>query len=631
MAEVVVTPEDHTVNFTVKLQNATGRNFHWKLTGDGFTPQCVIGEKAEGLDKIESELVIPIILKGTKEVKDLKNFKMTIRENGPTGSVVATSAVVNVKIIIVTKPPEQIGIIPISVPFISDGKPSWCIDQGNYEFTVEETNHTELKADLDRWGFETGVIFFDKDGIPNSQGGGDWGPYHYDEQMDELYERTYWNATGDGIQSIWKEDDHATIAQKCDEASNPYKQSCVMPFILQKEIVRNGQVVGERDFSKLDLVTELRVIGADEFSQPWINDPVWGHRAYSGPQGNTMIDCPLYKNVTPQPGEPLAKDFRSGDPTVQKTHVAWFPSEGRGYLQIPLYQIGFYIWDGDIGKVQVDQLRRGYNIRMKLIIKERTTGEVVSGLVFTVMQNSLYSDNTDFFTDRWARMYLQGALGDVTRVSEISPLYWQEPQRWMACDYTPEPNEEANFLIVGLDHNSVSEHYMLTKDAPPEMDIPYFNSPEVRGWPLGMTIKNLNLSTDPVGAELHMMLRPMVLGQAFNPPINLDDIEIQFWDGPESYLDIFAVTEESVARWKGKRIRLPQEPLYTLSPYVDNPYVLVLKPTRVSPVTDHVLRTTIVINFKNGWWAVLDCDITRLPGNFRLRITGSTVTNIDLS
>ena len=82
----------------------------------------------------------------------------------------------------------------------------------------------------------------------------------------------------------------------------------------------------------------------------------------------------------------------------------------------------------------VSKLRNGYNARLKLTIKERTTGEVVSGLMFTVMQNDLLTNDTTIWTDRWAKQNLSGAVGEVIRVSEISPLYFEEPQRWVACD-----------------------------------------------------------------------------------------------------------------------------------------------------------------------------------------------------
>lgn len=634
MANIEVTPEDHSVNFTVSLQNATDRDFHWKLTGEGFSPACVIGEKAEGVEKLNgNKLVIPITLKATNEVKGLKNFRMTIRENGPSGNVVATSSVVNVNIIIVTPPPEKIGIIPIRVPFISDGEPSWSIEQGNYEFTVADTNRIELKESLEDWGYDIGIRWFDKDGVTDNDGG-TWGPYYYHDQENPLvYDRTYWNATGDRISSIWKETSADACARYAEEANNSLIKSCVMPFVLMKDkLNENGDVVGQRDFSNLDLVAELTVLGFEEYTQPWINDPVYAHRAYSGPQGNTMIDCPIYKNVTPVPGQPLTKDHRSSVPTVQDCHIEYFKNEGRGYVQIPLYQIGHYTYDRGTDKFSINQQRNGFNARLCLTIKERTTGEVVSGLVFSVIQQGLLTDDTSFMTDRWAKMDLRGVIGDVIRISEISPLYWEEPQRWVACDYTPEPEpEDSNIRVVAYDHYEQPGSYSETEVNDPITDIEFFNAPEVDEWPLGMSIKSLNLYGAIVGTTMHVKVRPTKLGQPLNPPVDLSNIGVTVWEGPGSYLDTLfhgSIHEQAVNTWKGKRQRPIGNPEWTVEHWGDGILQLTcqVKPT----VVDRVHQSTIVLNFNNGYWAALEADVTRLPGYYRVRVNGSVVTDISL-
>jgi hypothetical protein len=632
MANIEVNPNDRKVDFTVTLTNATDRDFHWKLEGEGFTPACVIGEKAEGIDKIGSSKVIPITLKDNRAIRNLKNFRMIIRENGPNGAIVATSALVTVVVTIPTKPPVDIGIIPISVPFNSDGRPSWQIDQGNYPDAVDQTNRIELRASLEQWGFEVGGRWFEVDGYSDPGEAGTWGPYHvisYDSDTDTMtYERSYFSATGDMINSVWKTDGATECIEKAMVSNDPERKSCVMPFVLNKEIWKDGEHVGDRDFSKLDLVAELRVMGYEEYTKTWYNDPVYGHRAYSGPQGNTMIDCPLYKNVTPMPSAPLVSEFRPTNTSVEKCHVEYFASEGRGYVQIPLHQMAHYEYDVMNERFVVNKLRPGYNARMKLTIKERTTGEVVSGLMFSVMQNDIHTDNVSFMTDRWARQNLKGVIGEVSRVTEISPLYWAEPQRWVACDYTPEP-DGTNIIIVGLNLNDTPDEY-LENPTVPAPKIPYFTTPYVDNYPVGMTVKGLNIAEDPVGAILHLLIRPFQLGDQMYPDSNFWDPQWQIWEGPESYLDIFAATGNSVAAWKSKR----RKPAGAAEFSLDTTNILgelTLRCNIAPTVMDKVHKNIIVIDFRNGYWAAIDCDVTLLPSGWRIRAVGSTVTDIDLN
>ncbi len=328
----MATPEENRrVNFTVKVEHANNRAFHWTLEGEGLTPDCVEGGQITGLSEtVGQTVVVSILLRGDQAVKNLKNIRMIIRENGPTGNIVARSTLVTVNIIIPTKPPVKIGLIPIAVPFNCDGMPSWPIDQGNYPDAVENTNRIELKESLDNWGFEIGSRWFEPDGYTDPNDSGTWGPYHvlsYDTDTGAMeYERSYFNAVGDGISSIFKNFDAARKIEIA-EMQNQYieeRKSCVMPFILRKEIFdEDYNHIGDRDFSKLDLVAELRVVGYEEFTGTWRNDPVFGHRAYSGPQGNTMIDCPLYKNVAPVDGTPLIKDFKPSTTSVEKCHLEW--------------------------------------------------------------------------------------------------------------------------------------------------------------------------------------------------------------------------------------------------------------------------------------------------------------------
>ena len=636
---VETTVENRTVKFTVSLENATGRPFHWKLQGEGFDAGCVEGGIIEGVNTIDSTKEIFVILKENKAIRNLKNFRMVIRENGPTGNVVATSSTVTVVVEIITKPPAKIGIIPIRVPYVSGGRPSWSIEQGNLEFSIEDTDRIQLKTDLDRWGWDTGITWFDRDGFCNVGEFGTWGPYYTDKWDDDnhannKYTRSYWNATGDHINSIWVEDDAARCQEIADTLNTPYAKSCVMPFVLRKEKVNDlGEPLGgEHDFSKLDLVAELTVVGFDEYSATWYNDPVYGHRAYSGPQGNTMIDCPLYKNATPVSGTPPVKELRSSVPTVQTAHVEYFKTEGRGYVQLPLYQLADYLYDEATDKFTVTKRRNGFNARLKLTIKERTTGEVVSGLMFSVMMNDLYNDRVDFMTDRWARQYLRGSVGDVIRITEISPLYWEEPQRWVACDYTPDLDEASNIRLVAYNMYDIPDDYATKQDVPPPLDIAYFNTPEVNQWPeLGMSVKSLPLVGSIVGTKMHIRVRPTKLGEPFNTPFERGSVNFNFWEGGESYLEsIFegSITESSVSTWKNKRRRPLGNPEWNVSWLSDDILEIecMIKPDTV----DRVHRTTIVVNFDNGWWGSLDADVTRLPGYYRMRLTGSLVTDISL-
>lgn len=636
---VETTVENRTVKFTVSLENATGRPFHWKLQGEGFDAGCVEGGIIEGNDTIDSKKEIVVILKENKAIRNLKNFRMVIRENGPTGNIVATSSTVTVVIEIITKPPEKIGIIPIRVPYISDGRPSWAIDQGSLEFSIEDTDRIQLKSDLDRWGWDTGITWFDRDGFTNVGEIGTWGPYYTDKWDDDNhpnneYTRSYWNATGDNIRSLWIEEPEGTSEQIANELNTPFAKSCVMPFVLRKEKVNDaGEATGgSHDFSKLDLVAELTVVGFDEYPTTWYNDPVYGHRAYSGPQGNTMIDCPLYKNATPVPGAPPVKELRSSVPTVQTAHVEYFKNEGRGYVQIPLYRMADYLYEAATDKFTVTKIRNGFNARLKLTIKERTTGEVVSGLMFSVMMNDLYNDRVDFMTDRWARQYLRGSVGEVIRVTEISPLYWEEPQRWVACAYTPDLDVKSNIRLVTYNMYDQPDSYSTEQDVPPDMNLGFFNTPEVLQWPeLGMGVKSLNLAYSIVGTKMHMMVRPTKLGEPFNTPFNRDDVTFSFWEGPESYLDSLfegSMGESTVATWKGKRRRPTGNPEWAVK-WLNNDMLEIecmIKPS----VVDQVHKTTIVISFGNGWWASLDADVTRLPGYYRLRLSGSVVTDVSL-
>lgn len=624
--EIKVHPDERKVDFTVTLENANGRDFHWKLEGEGFTPACVIKETSEGIAKIERQLVIPIILKENRAIKDLKNFKMVIRENGPQGSIVATSAVVTVVVTKPPKPPEKIGTIPISVPFNSDGRPSWCIDQGNYEKSVEETNRIELKESLDRFGFEVGIRWFEKDGSTDTREGGTWGPYHY--VGDQKYDRSYFGATGDEINTVWMNASSNDCKEIVQNLNDPYKKSCVMPFILEKEIWKDGEQIGEHDFSKLDLIAELRVVGFEEFPATWYNDPVYGHRAYSGPQSNTMIDCPLYRNLPPVSGQPLIKDFRPPNTSVEKCHVEYFKDQGRGYVQIPLHRMATWAWDDMNERFQVTKNRPGYNARMMLSIKDRTTNELVSGLMFSVMQNDLLTDDGTIFSEKFARQNYRGAVGEVIRVTEISPLYWEENQRWVACDWAPEP-DDSNIIIVGLNLNDTPEEY-LENPVAPAPQIPYFTNTYVDKYPVGMTVKGLPITENPIGAICHLLIRPTQLGDEMYPASNFWDPQWTPWEGPESTLDIFAATQSAVNEWKAKR-RKPAGSVEFQLDTTDKLGELEIRCNVAPTVMDQVHYTTLVIDFKNGYWAAILCDVTLLPSGWRIRVLGSTVTDIDLN
>lgn len=622
MASIEVTPNNRKVDFTVTLANATGRDFHWSLEGEGFTAACVVGEKASGVDRIDSRKVIPIILKDNRAIKDLKNFKMIIRENGPTGSIVARSALVVVTVI---KPVGKIGLIPISVPFNSDGRPSWAVDEGQWELTIEDTDPGAVKESLDQNGYLKGERFFDKNGVTTDGEGGTWSHYHM-MSLDPVtgamtYDRSYFNATADMIMQTFSRDPKDDIGGVIEELNQLRNRSCVLPFVLDKNIYQNGEVVGQRDFSKLDLVVELRVLGLEEFADKWHNDPVWGHRAYAGFTG-TSIDCSLYKNVTPVSGSPLVEDLVSSAPTLQNTLVEYYKNEGRGYIHIPIYRLSNYSMNDGFEPI-VRQQRKGFNARCQLTIKDRTTGEVVSGLMFSVIQNSILTDDLNIMTDNWAKSNLRYIFGDVIRVSEITPLYWQEPQRWVACDYTPDPEvEENNIYTIGYAGYTAGDEYEFNPVVGVDPGAEYFSTPELAPMMVysGMTYKNLTNPNDVELAVLHLLMRPQKLGDEFYPPLDTTKIKFYHYSG---YVDLGGEgpTDNEINRWKDVRQDLTNNKLFSIE-LMPNDF-MILKPLRKSGVMDEVLSTTIVVDYGNGTYNGIYADVTLLPSGYRIRTTGS--------
>lgn len=197
----------------------------------------------------------------------------------------------------------------------------------------------------------------------------------------------------------------------------------------------------------------------------------------------------------------------------------------------------------------------------------------------------------------------------------------------------PIEPDGSNIVIVGLEHNETPDEYAMDPQAPAPENIPYFTTPEVDEWPLGMTSKNIPLALSPVGAILHMQIRPMKLGDAMYPAADFSNLLWEIWEGSESYIDtIFhsSITEAAVAEWKNKRRPPAGEPFFSLYT-TDKPGRLEITCNVLPTVMDRVLNSYIVIDFRNGYWATLDCDVTKLPSGYRIRINGSVVTSINLN
>lgn len=638
MATIQATAQNTTVKFTVKLENATNRDFHWTVIGDGFSSNCVVDGIISGTKTIAGNLVIPITLKTDRSVIDLKNLQMVIRENGPNGSIVATSVLVRVVINIpitttTTTEPPVVDFIPINVMFNHDGRRAWSVSEGDYDRTIAETDKAELRERLIAEAFEYGQHYYSDDGMPIRGPEATWAPYNifdYDDFGDPIYERSFFNAAVDGILNVHRDTPNEDVASDIAWMTNEKDRSCVVPFMLQRDIYDEfGDVVGERDFTELDLVAELRVTGFEEYNATWINDPIYNHRAYRRNDDAIMFDCAVYKNIPEVPGKPLAKDLLSEMVSIQPSIVEYWREEGRGYVQIPVYKITDFMYNETIDDYYSAQRRNGFTARMEMLLKDRLTGAVVSGFAFSVMQNGLLTNTLAISSDPWMARNLRAVIGSITRVTELSPIYWKEPQRWIACDDGLAP-PRSNIIFAGLEYAYTPIEYITNPEVEPPFDMDYFATPIAFEWPLGMTVKELTFDHNPLSARLHILIRPEVLGDDFFPPFNADNFTVSHFAGEESRLDIFNATQGSVAGWKSDRRNIDDDRLFNIDFIGNNGTMVVLSPRRFSETQDLVLTSMVVINLQNGHWAALDCDITRLPSGHRIRIVGSVVTAFNL-